>query len=74
MQFAVSIGIKNIKEFSQCLGSGKYAAVVANNFNLALSIGLTATPSFVLYQIVVIRSNSCMKLWSLNHILCLQTS
>jgi protein-disulfide isomerase len=47
-QFAISIDIKNIKEFSQCLDSGKYAAVVADNFNLARSIGLTATPSFVL--------------------------
>jgi protein-disulfide isomerase len=47
-QFAISIGIKNIKEFSQCLDSGKYAAAVAANFNLAGSIGLTATPSFVL--------------------------
>ncbi len=47
-QFAVSIGIKNIKEFSQCLDSGKYAAVVTDNFNLAGSIGLTATPSFVM--------------------------
>jgi protein-disulfide isomerase len=47
-QFAISIDIKNIKEFSQCLDSGKYAAVVGDNFNLARSIGLTATPSFVL--------------------------
>jgi protein-disulfide isomerase len=47
-QFAISIGIKNIKEFSLCLDSGKFAAVVADNFNLARSIGLTATPSFVL--------------------------
>jgi protein-disulfide isomerase len=47
-QFAISIDIKNIKEFSQCLDSGKYAAVVADNFNLARSIGLTATPSFIL--------------------------
>lgn len=47
-RFAISIGIKNIKEFSQCLDSGKYAAIVADNFNLARSIGLTATPSFVL--------------------------
>lgn len=47
-QFAISIDIKNIKKFSQCLDSGKYAAVVADNFNLARSIGLTATPSFVL--------------------------
>jgi protein-disulfide isomerase len=47
-QFAISIGIKNIKKFSQCLDSGKYAAIVADNFNLARSIGLAATPSFVL--------------------------
>jgi protein-disulfide isomerase len=47
-QFAINIGIKNIKEFHQCLDSGKYTAVVAGNFNLARSIGLTATPSFVL--------------------------
>jgi len=47
-QFAISIGIKNIKEFSQCLDSGKYAAAVADNFNLARDIGLIATPSFVL--------------------------
>jgi protein-disulfide isomerase len=47
-QFAINIGIKNIKKFSQCLDSGKYAAIVADNFNLARSIGLAGTPSFVL--------------------------
>ena len=47
-QFAINVGIKNIKKFSQCLDSGKYAAVVGDNFNLARSIGLAATPSFVL--------------------------
>lgn len=33
---------------SLCLESGKYAGTVADNFNLAQSIGLNATPSFVL--------------------------
>jgi protein-disulfide isomerase len=47
-QFANNIGIKNINQFSLCIESGKYAGVVADNFNLAESIGLNATPSFVL--------------------------
>jgi protein-disulfide isomerase len=47
-QFAKNLGIEDINRFSQCLESGKYAAVVADNFNLAESIGLNATPSFVL--------------------------
>jgi protein-disulfide isomerase len=47
-QFATSVGVKDISQFSQCLGSGKYAGVVADNFNLAQSLGLNATPTFVL--------------------------
>ena len=47
-QFAKNLGIEDINRFSQCLESGKYAGVVADNFNLAESIGLNATPSFVL--------------------------
>jgi protein-disulfide isomerase len=47
-QFASNLSIKDINQFSQCLESGKYAAVVADNFNLAQSIGLNATPSFIL--------------------------
>jgi hypothetical protein len=47
-QFAISISVKDINQFSQCLESGKYSAEVANNFNLAQRIGLNATPSFVL--------------------------
>ena len=47
-QFAGNVGIRDTNQFSQCLESGKYAGVVADNFNLAQSIGLTATPTFVL--------------------------
>ena len=47
-QFANNIGIKDINQFSRCLESGKYVGVVADNFNLAESIGLNATPTFVL--------------------------
>lgn len=47
-KFATNIGIKDINQFSQCLESGKYAGVVAGNFNLAQSISLASTPTFVL--------------------------
>ena len=33
--------------FSDCLDSAKYAGVVRENYNLARSIGLDATPSFI---------------------------
>ena len=46
-QFASNVAIRDINQFSQCLESGKYAETVAGNFNLAQSIGLNATPSFV---------------------------
>jgi protein-disulfide isomerase len=46
-QFAINVGIIDINQFSKCLESGKYAGTVADNFNLAQSIGLNATPSFV---------------------------
>ena len=46
-QFATNVGIKDIDEFSQCLDSGKYASIVSDNYNLARSIGLDATPSFI---------------------------
>ena len=46
-QFASNIAIRDINQFSQCLESGKYAETVAGNFNLAQSIGLNATPSFI---------------------------
>jgi protein-disulfide isomerase len=46
-QFATDVGIKDMNEFSQCLDSGQYASIVSDNYNLARSIGLDATPSFV---------------------------
>lgn len=47
-QFAANVGIGDIDEFSQCLDSGKYASIVRDNYNLARSIGLDATPSFII--------------------------
>ncbi len=46
-QFAKNAGISDIDAFSECLDSGKYSDVVRNNYNLAKSIGLNATPSFI---------------------------
>ncbi len=46
-QFARNIGISDMDAFSDCLDSGKYADVVKKNYNLARSIGLNATPSFI---------------------------
>jgi protein-disulfide isomerase len=46
-QFATNVGIKDMDAFSQCLDSGKYAGIVSDNYNLARSIGLDATPSFI---------------------------
>lgn len=50
-QFARDVGVRNINQFSQCLESGKYARLVADNFDLAQSIGITSTPSFVLLPV-----------------------
>lgn len=46
-QFASNVAIRDINQFSQCLESGKYGETVADNFNVAESIGLNVTPSFV---------------------------
>jgi protein-disulfide isomerase len=46
-QSAESVGVSDMKAFSDCLDSGKYAKVVRDNYNLARSIGLDATPSFI---------------------------
>jgi protein-disulfide isomerase len=46
-QFANDAGVLDISAFSDCLDSGRYAGVVRDNYNLARSIGLDATPSFV---------------------------
>lgn len=47
-QFAVYAGISNVKKFSACLDSKKYENLVVTNDNLARSIGLTSTPTFIL--------------------------
>lgn len=46
--FAKLAGIHNITGFSDCLGSQKYSDLVQRNYDLAMSLKLTATPSFVL--------------------------
>ncbi|MEO9363131.1 MAG: thioredoxin domain-containing protein [Nitrososphaera sp.] len=46
--FAQKLGISNVDQFKSCLDSGKYAGVVRDNFNLAKTVGLNATPSFVI--------------------------
>lgn len=47
-QFAVYAGVTNIDKFSACLDSKKYESLVTTNDNLARSIGLTSTPTFIL--------------------------
>ncbi len=47
-RFATNVGIPNILAFSNCLDAGKYSGLVSDNFNLARSIGLDATPSFII--------------------------
>jgi protein-disulfide isomerase len=46
-QFAEDAGVSDLSAFSDCLDSGKYSDVVEGNYNLARSIGLDATPSFI---------------------------
>jgi protein-disulfide isomerase len=47
-QFASNVKIPNIKKFSECLDSQNHSNIVEQNDNLASSIGLQATPSFIL--------------------------
>jgi protein-disulfide isomerase len=47
-QFASNVNIPNIKKFSECLDSQNHSNIVEQNDNLANSIGLQATPSFIL--------------------------
>ena len=47
-QFAVYAGISNVKKFSACLDSKKYESLVVTNDNLARSLGLTSTPTFII--------------------------
>ncbi|HEV8404579.1 MAG TPA: DsbA family protein [Nitrososphaera sp.] len=46
-QFAHDAGVRDIPAFSGCIDSGKYTSVVRDNYSLARSIGLDATPSFI---------------------------
>lgn len=46
-QFANDAGVRDIPAFSGCIDSGKYTSVVRDNYSLARSIGLDATPSFI---------------------------
>ncbi|MGI0030604.1 MAG: DsbA family protein, partial [Nitrososphaeraceae archaeon] len=41
-------GVTDINKFSTCLDSKKYENLVTTNDNLARSIGLTSTPTFIL--------------------------
>jgi protein-disulfide isomerase len=48
IDFAKGAGIGNITEFSECALSQKYSSLIKKNYDLAQSLALTATPSFVL--------------------------
>jgi protein-disulfide isomerase len=50
-QFASNINMPDIKKFSNCLDSQNHSDIVQQNDNLAGSIGLQATPSFILFSI-----------------------
>ena len=49
-QFARNIQIPDIEKFSHCIQSNKYLNIVQNNDNIARSMGLTGTPSFILIK------------------------
>ncbi len=49
-QFARNIQIPDIEKFSNCIQSNKYLSIVQNNDNIARSMGLTGTPSFILIK------------------------
>lgn len=46
-RFAQDAGVPDMSAFSDCLDSGRHAGVVRDNYNLARSVGLDATPSFI---------------------------
>jgi len=47
-QFAEDAGVSDTSAFSDCFDSDKYTIVVQGNYELARSIGLESTPSFIL--------------------------
>jgi protein-disulfide isomerase len=48
IDFAKGAGVGNITQFSQCADSQKYSSLIEKNYDLAQSLALTATPSFIL--------------------------
>jgi protein-disulfide isomerase len=48
MEFAKNVQIPDLMKFSECLDSQKYNDVVTQNNQLAKSLGLTSTPTFLL--------------------------
>lgn len=49
MKFAVDIDL-DISEFNKCLNDHKYSHKVINNQNYAKSVGIDATPSFLIFD------------------------
>lgn len=49
-KFALQIPGLDIQTFNSCLDSQKYASLVENDMTLASSLGLHATPSFVIVK------------------------
>src|SRR5687768_11660644 len=49
-QFAKNVQIPNMEQFSKCVESNKYSSIVQNNDNIARSMGLSGTPSFILIK------------------------
>ncbi len=50
IRFATNVQIPNISTFIHCLDSHKYSQVVARNDNFAKSLGLKATPTFLVLK------------------------
>ena len=48
--FAYDVAISDVKEFSQCLDSHKYAPVVKANNDLVRELGINATPTFIIFN------------------------
>lgn len=46
--YAQKAGVSDVGQFKSCLDSGKYAQTVKDNFDLAKTVGLNATPSFII--------------------------
>ncbi len=49
-QFAKNVHISNMEQFANCIESKKYSRLVQNNANIARSMELSGTPSFILIK------------------------